>query len=163
MANAAGSISDLLEVFARTGPEMAELVGVLQEGLAVLFTEAGLEGAMGQTELDGYGNQVDVEVGRPPRFALAWGREEPRVRIRVHLTPEQAVRLDVRVDQHRARGRVVQVGDLVDLLDPDVYERVLAHVEGRDRDTLLQLLAAALEVQSVHRLRVLAELQAAKG
>ena len=158
MANAMGSISDLLEVFGRASPEAQALVEIIQEGIATIFIETGLENAMGSTNTDHYGVVRDIEIGRPVGYFLKWTREAPRLRIAVPITREQAIAIEVRVDLHRAAGHQVKVQDLFDLLSPPVYEDMLAETDGIEQAEMLAGLARALDVQSLDRVEVLTAL-----
>lgn len=161
MANAVGSIWDLLEVFARQSPEAAALVAVLQEGVATLFIEAGLENTMGSSNTDMYGIVRDCEHGRPLLHVLKWSKESPRLRIQVPLSKRQALDIEFRVHQHRAAGHTVQGHDLVHLLGIEVYEAVLRETDGIDQPELLALLVRALDVASTERMELFQELIAA--
>lgn len=158
MATAAGSISDLLEVFARQSPEAAALVAILQEGVATLFIESGLENAMGDTNTDMYGMVRDCEHGRPVVYVLKWAREHPRLRVNVPLNRRQALDIESRVHAHRAAGHAIKVADLIDLLGVDVYEDVLNETSGREQPELLALLVRALDVAANDRIELFREL-----
>lgn len=118
---------------------------------------------MGSEKTDCYGVMIDAEAGTDHiRRWLGWGRDVPHRRVRIAITREDAVRIGVAVDRHRAGGGVVERRDLPVLLGIDLWERVLSALhdvadDERDRDEMLAILAAGLEAQSMDRVLILAE------
>lgn len=142
---------------------MRRLRSVAESFIHGLARAEDLGAYMGSEKNDCYAVVIDVEEGVDHvRRWLAWRREIPFRNVKVRLSREEAIRIGVAVDRHRAGGRMVSVESLPALLGGDIWERTLnaLHdvVDGdSDRDEMLAILAAALEAQSTDRVLILAE------
>lgn len=156
VAEVAGNLSDMLEEMGGRSPAAAAVVSVLQQALAVIFEDQALETYMGKAKNDAYGIIRDAEAGSDQivRY-IAFGREQPRRRIRIPISQERAVEIEHRVDLLRSGGGIARPEGLEQLLGPQTYEEVLLATEGDDQDELLIILCDALEGASVDRMEVL--------
>lgn len=144
-------------------PAVRQLCRVVAELVRGIARAEELGDYMGTEKTDCYAVLVDVEEGVDHvRRWLAWRRDVPFRNVKVHLSRDEAIRIGVAVDRHRASGKVVSVGDLPTLLTHSIMDRVDVALHDavdndRDRDEMLAILAAALEAQSTDQVLILAE------
>jgi hypothetical protein len=144
-------------------PAVRQLCRVVVELVRAIARSEELGAYMGKEKTDCYAVVIDVEEGVDHvRRWLSWRREIPFRSVKVRLSRDEAIRIGVAVDRHRAAGNVVTVVDLPALLTHDIMDRVdmaLHEVvdDERDKREMLSILAAALEAQSTDRVLILAE------